>query len=198
MKNKPYKGDWIHLVVKDFQKISVEMDETVIKNTELGNYKSLIKESVWNAFFIELQEIKLKHIKVRHIQYENTRTPQKYLTNGKMDNKSTSLLYNLRCQSTNEFKDNQHNLYGKKPLCHICSEHIDSQEKALTCEGILKELNTTEQEMFQEAKYSDLFGGEDEQLRITRVFEIVMTTRERLLGNHCRKGLPGPHNSGPD
>ena len=37
MKNKPYKGDWIHLVVKDFQKIGAEMDETVIKNTELGN-----------------------------------------------------------------------------------------------------------------------------------------------------------------
>ena len=69
MKNKPYKGDWIHIVVKDFQKIGVEMDETVIKNTE-------------------------------HIQCENTRIPQKYLTNGRMDNKSTSLLYNLRCQST--------------------------------------------------------------------------------------------------
>ena len=141
-------------MVKDFQKNGVEMDETVIINTEPSKYKSFIKKSVWNAFFNELKDIKVKHIKVRHIQYENTRTPQKYLTNGKMDNKSTSLLYNLICQSTNEFKDNQYNLYGKKPLCHICSKHIDYQEKALTCEGILTELNTTEQEMFHEAKYS--------------------------------------------
>ena len=90
----------------------------------LIKYKALIKNSVWNVFFKELQEIKLTHIKVKHIEYENSRKPQKYLTSGKLDNKQTSLLFNLRCRSTNEFRDNQHNLYGKEPLCLLCKNTL--------------------------------------------------------------------------
>ena len=112
----------------------------------------------------------------------------------KFDNKLASLLFNLRCRSTNEFRDNQHTLYGKEPLCTLCKTHIDSQENALSCVSILKELTTSEKDLFQTSKYSDLFGGEDEQLKITRVYQIILATRERLQ----QQGLPGPNNSGPD
>ena len=164
----------------------------------LIKYKALIKKSVWNAFFKELQEIKLTHIKVKHIEYENSRKPQKYLTSGKLDNKQTSLLFNLRCRSTNEFRDNQHNLYGKEPLCLLCKKHIDSQENSLGCKSVTEELNTTEKELLHSVKYSDLFGGEEEQLQVARAYQIILTTQERLLTNRQRPGLPGPHNSGPD
>jgi hypothetical protein len=194
MKSNPHKGDWIKLVERDFQKIGLDMDDKLITEMNLNNYKSLIKKSVWNAFFKELQETKLTHIKVKHIEYNNSRKPQKYLTNGKFDNKLASLLFNLRCRSTNEFRDNQHTLYGKEPLCTLCKTHIDSQENALSCVSILKELTTSEKDLFQTSKYSDLFGGEDEQLKITRVYQIILATRERLQ----QQGLPGPNNLGPD
>ena len=43
----------------------------------------------------------------------------------------------------------------------ICLKHFGSQEKGLTCQSILQELNATEQEIFQRAEFSDLFGGKD-------------------------------------
>ena len=93
------------------------------------------------------------------------------------------MLFNLRCRSTNEFKDNQHSLYGKEPQCTLCKKHIDSQENALNCESIHEELNTNEEELLKNAKYSDIFGNEDEQLQIAKVYQIILTTKERLLIN---------------
>ena len=48
----------------------------------------------------------------------------------------SSLLFNLRCESTNQFKDNFHTLYGKTPLCK-CG-------KALACELFKRELTQSE------------------------------------------------------
>ena len=64
--------------------------------------------------------------------------------------------------------------------------------------SVTEELNTTEKELLNSVKYSDLFGGEEEQLQVARAYQIILTTRERLLTNRQRQGLPGPHNSGPD
>ena len=198
MKDNPLKGDWIKHVEDDFKKIGIEINEKFIEETNSGLYKSFIKKHVWNAFFNQLQETKLTHIKVKHIKYENSRVPQKYLTNKKFYNKLCSLLFNLRCKSVNQFQDNQHTLYGREPLCKMCKNHIDSQEKALTCRSKIEELYTTEINMVQGAKYSDIFGNVDEQFRIAKVFQIILKTRENILASRHHQGLPGLHNSGPD
>ena len=91
------------------------------------------------------------------------------------------MLFNLRCRSVNQFQDNQPIIYGREPLCKMCNNHIDSHEKALTCRIIIEELNTTERNMVQGANFSDIFGHVDEQFRITKIFQIILTTRERIL-----------------
>ena len=65
----------------------------------------------------------------------------------------------------------------------MCKHHIDSQEKSLTCRSIIEELDTTERNMVQGAKYSDIFGNVDEQLRIAKAFQIILKTREHILAS---------------
>ena len=54
--------------------------------------------------FIELENMKQGHSKVRDIQHYGLKYPQPYLSNPLFTNKQTSLLFNLRSRSVNEFK----------------------------------------------------------------------------------------------
>ena len=78
----------------------------------------------------------------------------------------------------------------KSPYAYFVKIHIDSQENALGCKSVTEELNPTEKELLHSVKYSDLFGGEEEQLQVARAYQIILTTRERLLTNRQRQGLP--------
>ena len=56
MKEKPMKSDWYHLLLSEFKKINILIDENVIETTNALAYKKNIKKSVWNAFSKVLQE----------------------------------------------------------------------------------------------------------------------------------------------
>ena len=191
MKEKPYKGDWYNQVKSDFQKYGIEMNERLIEEMDLATFKNKIKKSVSNTFFNEMQTLKLSHKKVKNIHYKETRKPQPYLTNPRFNNEMCALLFNLRCESTNSFKDNFHTLYGKTPMCK-CEKSVDSQKHALICELVKKELTEHEQNV----QYSDPFGSEDQQYNIVKTFQRILKIRASF--NTIDKGLPGPQNSGPD
>ena len=153
---------------------------------------------MWNVFFNELQEKKLKHTKVMNIEYDGKRTPQPYLLNHNFDNEMCSLLFNLRCKSVNTFRDNFHTWYGKEPPCRLCLSYQDSQEHALVCEVIKKELKQNEIEILKKSYYTQIYGNIEDQLNITRMYQLIISIRERLLASPQRQGLPGLDNSGPD
>ena len=195
MKERPLKGDWYNRVALDFEQIQVKMDEEAIMGTDLVTYKTLIKTAVWKLFFKELQGRKDMHIKVKHVQYSGNRLPQSYLTSSKFDNSMTSLLFNLRCSSLNEFKDNFHTQYGKSPPCKlICGMGTDSQRHALSCSAIIRKLTPEELNSINQLNYSFLFGSMEEQLQIITIYQRIIEIRAAADLN----GLPGPNNSGPD
>ena len=198
MKNKPLKGDWYNLVKSDFEKYGMLLDEKVIKDTDKDTLKKLIKTNVWNVFFQQLEQKKLTHIKVKNIKYNNSRTPEKYLTNPKFDNDMRNLLFNLRCKSVNNFQDNFHTRYGKEPLCRFCKKNIDSEEHALSCYIIKQELSNTELDKLNSIKYSDLFGSENQQLLITKMYQRILEIHQSLIAKSSSVGLPGQNNSGPN
>ena len=168
MKENPLKGDWYHKVVADFQQAGIKLDEDSIMNTNLLQFKSAVKSAVWKIFYQQLQKKKEMHIKVKHIKYSGRRQPQPYLTSHKFDNNMASLLFNLRCSSINDFKDNFHTLYGKSPHCKmLCGKGIDSQRHALSCKAILEKLSSSELDIMNQLSYSHLFGTIGEQLIIT-------------------------------
>jgi len=107
--------------------------------------------------------MKSTHTKVKDIIHENTNVPQMYLSSGLFTNKMTSLLFNLRCQCVNEFKQNfaaPNVLY----MCPLCSYFEDTQEHALHCNTLTKYLPTHLQDLLSEVKYSDIFGSINDQL----------------------------------
>ena len=141
---------------------------------------------------------KLTHIQVKNIKYNSSITPEKYLTNPKFDNDMRSLLFNLRCKSVNNFQDNFHTMYGKEPLCRFCKTNIDSQEHALSCYNIKQELSNTELDKLNSIKYSDLFGSENQQLLITKMYQRILEIHQSLIAKSSSVGLPGQNNSGPN
>ena len=129
------------------------------------------------------------HIKVKQIEYSGERRPQGYLTN-----EMVQLLFNLRCSSVNEFRDNFHTLHWKTPPCKmLCGEDTDNQRNALSCKIILAEISPNELHQFNRVEYTDLFGSIEENYLITIVYKRIQVWASITLG-----GLPGLQNSGPD
>ena len=81
--------------------------------------------------------------------------------------------FSKRCESTNQFKDNFHKLYGKTPLCK-CGKAIDSQSHALACELFKRKLTQSQLNMLSNVKYSDLYGSENQQYSILKVFQMIL------------------------
>ena len=104
---------------------------------------------------------------------------------------------NLRCRSVNDFKDNFRSQYGQEPPCKLCEKYVDSQEHALHCEAILKELTLDELEDTKLSEYDHIFGGIEDQYNITKVFLTILSIRHRLLETPRQPAYPG-NNSGPD
>ena len=77
-----------------------------------------------------------------------------------------------------------------------CPNKIDSQEHMLVCDGIIPHLNINQKENLDHVKYEHIFGNNDEQLKITQVFQVLLKIRERLLerdqGPACLGNSTGP------
>ena len=133
MKEKTLKGDWYDLVKSEFQKAKLKRDEKLITETDMVLFRCDVEKALYNLFYLELHEKKETHIKVKHNQYYGKRLPQAYLEYPKFDNDMCSLLFNLRCSSVNDFRDDFHSLHGKRPSCKmLCGEDLYSCQ-VLSC-----------------------------------------------------------------
>ena len=196
MKISPLPGDWIQYVKADFKRVGLDMNDTYIKNMKTSHYKNMVKNLVWKTNFAELEEKKINHKKVQHVKYDGKRKAQHYLLNHKFNNEMCSLLFNLRCRSVNTFKENFHSKFGQFPPCDVCKKNVDSQEHALECEVIRKELTMTETDKIKHIKYDQIYGDTDAQYEITTMFQKILTIRQRLRETLQKPAYPG-NNSGP-
>ena len=77
-----------------------------------------------------------------------------------------------------------------------CPNEIDSQEHMLVCDGIISHLNINQKENLDNVKYEHIFGNNNEKLKITQVFQVLLKIRERLLerdqGPACLGNSTGP------
>ena len=68
-KSEPSQGDWCLQVQADYDKMNINLTETEIRNMSEQDYKTLIKNSVRQTAFDELQLIKESHSKVKNNKY---------------------------------------------------------------------------------------------------------------------------------
>ena len=145
----------------------------------------------------ELKTIQSEHIKVKHILYESSSEPQEYLKDKHFNNRLSSLLYNLRCESVKDVKNNVRKMYNDEIQCRMkCKNEIDSQQHILECHELITHLGSNQKELLKEVKYEHLFGNPQDQFKITKMFKILLLTRERLLEQDQEPACHG-NNSGP-
>ena len=85
---------------------------------------------------------------------------------------------------------------GQAPICQFCETHIDSQELSLSCIKVKENMKQSELIELDCVKYQDIFGNEEQQLKITKVFQRILEIRTTLRAPAA--GLPGLNNLGPD
>ena len=87
----------------------------------------------------------------------------------------SSLLFNLRCSSVNQFKEIFHILYGKSLPCKLqCGKGINSQCHSLSCEDTIIKLTPAELVLINQVHYSHMFGSIEEYMHITSIFSRIL------------------------
>ena len=64
----------------------------------------------------------------------------------------------------------------------MCRKNIDSQEHSLICIRIKQELSSSDEELLNSVKYSDIFGNISQQFMVTKMFQRILEIRETLVG----------------
>ena len=188
MKADPVKGDWSELVKSDFENFDFILTEDEIREMDIKKYKSLIKEKVREYSFLQFKEMQAGHTKGRQNQHEGLKSPQEYLLTNRLTNKQVSLLFNLKCESVRNIKDNFHFQYPGNLMCPLCKLEVDSQSHILLC-SVLK--NNTH--IDPEVKYEFIYGSLQEQVMVTTLFSSLLDLREQLLEKETAyRGSPIP------
>ena len=110
--------------------------------------------------------------------FSNIDKPQSYLTSSKLSNTEQSLLFNLRCRTVKDIKDNFSTMYGGKVECQLCSKATDNQEHILQCEVLLQQVPILNKSI----KYEDIYGDMDQQYDVVILISALLVIRDRLLG----------------
>ena len=125
MKEKPLKGDWIHLLSEDLVKVDMTLDdEENIAQMTKTIFKKKIKKEIKILSNHKLESIKTTHDKVREIVHLNLNKPQQYLTSMIFSNSQKSILFNLQSKCEKSFKDNFHKMYHNTTC--LCKKDQDS------------------------------------------------------------------------
>ena len=82
--------------------------------------------------------------------------------------------------------------------CQLCKSEVDSQEHALSCIVLTKELNQEDKNTLQKVNYLDIFGDLQAQLCISKLYQTLIRIKRRLLKpvDQPTSAYPGV-NSGP-
>ena len=191
MKEDPLKDDWIHLVQKDIKDIDLNLSDNQIEAMSKYKFKKLIKNKVRSFAKKELEIIKQGHSKIRHSIHKDLKTPQTYITDPIFTNKQTSVLFNLRSQCVNEFRNNFY-----PSICKFCKSASDSQEHALSSKEIRNHMKKEHKAELDLVTSSDIFSDTNRQYKIVKVFQHIVTIREQVRASSLDSAYPG-YNTGP-
>ena len=181
-KKQPSEGDWVKLVDIDKKDLDMMYEDSAIARMSSEDYLDIVKSKVRQKAFAELRQIQQGHEKVRHIQYDSLSEPQEYLCHKMSNNRISRLLFNLRCQTVKNIKNNFHKQFENNLGCPFkCFGEIDSQENLLSCKRLRKELNSQQENKLNSVSYNQIFGNVQEQQETGKVFQMMLKIRDRLL-----------------
>ena len=161
------------------------------------DYKSLVKQIGKEKSFEELSIIQNEHSEVKHINFENIKKPQDYPTSKVITNETSMLLFNMHCECVRGITNSLHKLHNGNTFCPFqCQNEHDTQPHILRCQKLIKHLGIYHKNDLRTVEYNYLFGTTVEQIKIVKLFQLLMTIQERLLEENQEPACHG-NNSGP-
>ena len=178
-RNKPVKGDWIHLLEKDKKEfdIVIEDDEMLERFKSKYSIKSYISKKAKIIAFDYLQRLKMKHSKIDGINFEEVKCSE-YILDPQLNKKEVRLLFKLRTRMYN-VKANFSSMYNFNLLCDLCKSQICSQEHLMQCK-VLK-LSVPELVQNTDVKYHHIFESISNMVSAIKLLSKVISIRVELL-----------------
>ena len=124
-KQDPLKGDWFSLLLKDFEFIGVELNESEIQSTPKSEYKIKIKKLVEKAAFEYMIKEQKGLSKIKDINYDSLKI-QDYLTSPNFNPKERNLLYSLRSRA-HPAKINYRKMNSSNLKCSLGCQEDENQ-----------------------------------------------------------------------
>ena len=183
-KETPTEGDFVKLVIKDMEKLGINMEK--IENGEIS--KQMLKKHVRDVAFGQLRADLSKGIKASTIKYD-TFQMQEYLRSERINKEEIEMLTSIRSCCVRGVKYNfkgMHKVCLHCPLeCDIEKPQEDTQEHVLKCTklggGGTMDINF-------------MHASSVEQSQLSKVFSLLMAKRTTLLeelnttSSCCRPG----------
>ena len=175
-KKNSLKGDWFHIIEKDFAFLGIELNEHEIKSTNKCDYKKKIRNLLMKAAFAEYMKEKDQKSKLNNLTYDSLKI-QPYLTKNSYSHKEKCLLYSLRSRS-HPAKSNYKKMYQNNMQCSFgCLKEETQFHVFQECEKTRQNLDLNEKVEFsfiygklyqQKAAISQLLQIEENRVRITQ------------------------------
>ena len=102
-----------------------------------------------------------------------------------MNNEKMSLLFSLRCRTVINVKGNFSTMYDGQVQCQLGCTTEETQEHLFECPVI-----TQNKKQNSIVKYAHIFGDPEQQVVITREFNLLLEEREALLQQPAAESLP--------
>ena len=162
-KSNPIKGNWVHHIKEDLEKVGIIQDDNEISAMKKSAFKSLVKKNVRTATFNALKRVQLTHIKINTILYEKFLL-LKYLDSDNFSKEEKSMLFNIRANSVNGFKTCTPSIYRNNLVCKLGCCEDDSLHHCMICPVIDQQIGKTS------ARLSDMFETTLQQHQAVSIF----------------------------
>ena len=174
-KLKPSRNDWILTVQKDMHEIGLQLTDREIKEMNQDKFRTIVKSKIYASASNYLSS--KRGSKTAHLKFDIK--PSDYLFSTELNVEEVQNLFKLRTR-TIDVKDNQESSYKNNMWCRTCCLVKESQEHIFECHAIRKTLNYLN---FQSYNYQMIFGKLEDQVKIAKLFQLVLNARDDIINN---------------
>ena len=155
--------------------IGLQMTEEEIKEMSRERFRAIVKSKI----DISVSNYLLSKRGSKTAQLNFDIKPSDYLFSKELNIDEIQNLFKLRTR-TIDVKDNQESSYKNNMWCRTCCIVKESQQHIFECHAIRKKLHYVN---FQNCNYQMIFGKLDDQVKIAKLFQLVLNARDDLINN---------------
>ena len=166
-------------MMRDKQTLNIQLSDDEIRDLSKQQFKSFVRQQVAvkrRQFLTEIQSTKSKSKFV-----DMGEGPAKYLTDPRFSKEQVKPLFSLRSRTLETKENFKMKFKDNNMLCDICQFFSCSQGHILQCPELVKRAK-----IYKNCHEKDpdmIYGNEEQQLKIVKIYEEYITIRTSLLSD---------------